>query len=349
MRFTFDPTTITRARQIIRHQPNLSVLDPQKADLYSPLVTCIEGSFKRRDADGMLLLPNLSALANTTVGIFSDYSGEGDGHYRTYSFLVCAWGSLDTFRREMKKVRATYDLGDKEFAFKDFRMGSMRRALPAYLDTLNGYVPGLLFTVIVEKKVVSLFGQQSRSTHDALARMLADKGFGTLKPGTAEKIMRIVHTAAYLTTLLGHTGQKVFWMSDHDEICATSEAHNRMLALFRNVLGIYTTRDFPLIGGARPFAERSTDYLDLLSAADVAAGSVGTYFTSRNLVGPANAQIKEGADKVLEWLAHDALALKKLCILITACAGGTVNSGIVEFTPNHIADTKTFLPVHLCR
>jgi hypothetical protein len=138
-------------------------------------------------------------------------------------------------------------------------------------------------------------------------------------------------------------------MSDHDVICANSDAHNRMLALFHNVLGLYTTRQFPLIGGARPFKERSTDHLDLLSAADIAAGSVGQYFTSRDMVGASNARIKEGADKVLAWLGHDALALKKLCILITAGDRGTVNSGTVEITPKHIPDTKTFLPVHLCR
>jgi hypothetical protein len=175
------------------------------------------------------------------------------------------------------------------------------------------------------------------------------RGFGTLKPAIAEKIMRIVHTAAYLTTLLGYDGQKVFWMSDHDAICATSEAHNRLLSLFQNVLGVYSTREFPLIGGATPFKERSTDYLDLLSAADVAAGSVGTYFTSRDLLGASKAQIREGADKVLEWLAHDALALKKLSVLITSGDRGTVNSGVVEFTPKHTPDAKTFLPVHLCR
>jgi hypothetical protein len=86
-----------------------------------------------------------------------------------------------------------------------------------------------------------------------------------------------------------------------------------------------------------------------LSAADAAAGSVGLYFTARDLIGPSNAQIKEGADGVLEWLAYYALALKKLCILIIAGDGGTVNSGIVEFTPKQVPNTKTFMPVHLCR
>jgi hypothetical protein len=41
-------------------------------------------------------------------------------------------------------------------------MGTIQRALPSYLETLNGYVPGLLFTLIVEKRLVSLFGAHNR-------------------------------------------------------------------------------------------------------------------------------------------------------------------------------------------
>jgi hypothetical protein len=296
-----------------------------------------------------LLLPDLSAFGNGTVGIFSDYSGEGGGKYDTYSFLLCGWDYLDHFRGEMKKIRAEFKLGDKEIEFKDFGMTPIQRALPAYLDALNGYVVGLLLTVVVEKRLVSLFGPRSKSTHRALTQKLREKGFGTLKPAIAEKLFRVVHIGAYLTALLSHDGQKVFWMSDHDAICANSEAHNRMLALYQNVLGLYTERQFPLIGGAVPFKERSTDYLDLLSAADIVAGTLGRYFTDRDEVGEQNVRVKEGAGKVLVWLGHDALSLKKLCIMIRAGEENTFNYNTVEFAPKEIPDTITFLPIHLCR
>jgi hypothetical protein len=112
----------------------------------------------------------------------------------------------------------------------------MRKALPGYLDLLNGYVPGLLFTIVVEKRIVSLFGPQDRSTGVTLSQQLEEKGVGKLKPDIAEKAFRVVHTAAFLTALLGHAGQKIFWMSDHDAICPDLKAHNRLLALFHNVL-----------------------------------------------------------------------------------------------------------------
>ncbi|TYL90334.1 hypothetical protein FXB40_32275 [Bradyrhizobium rifense] len=302
MKFSFDPDLIARARQIILHEPNLNVLKPEHEGQYSPLVVAIQTELKKREAVGLLLLPDLSALANTTVGIFSDYGCEDSAsNYLTYSFLMCAWGSLATFWREMKKHREISGLDVKEIEFKDFGMGLMRKALPGYLDLLNGYVPGLLFTVVVDKRIVSLFGPQNRATGEALTKMLEEHGL-KLKPEIAEKALRVVHAAAFLIGLLGHEGQKIFWMSDHDAICPDLGAHNRLLALFQNVLGLYTDRQICLIGGALPFSERSTDYLDLLSAADIVAGSVGQYFTSRDDLGEKDARVKEGAEKVLVWL-----------------------------------------------
>ncbi len=349
MNFSFDPELIAKARQLILHGPNLNVLRPEHEGQYSPLVVAIETELKKREAGGQLLLPDLSALANSTVGIFSDYSGEGAGRYLTYSFLLCAYGSLETFRRKMKELRANCSLGNKEIEFKDFGMGVVRNAVPAYLELLNGYVPGLLFTVLVDKRISSLFGPQDRSTSVTLSRGLEEQGFGKLKPQIAEKALRVVHTAAFLTALLGHEGQKIFWMSDHDAICADAEAHKRLLALFHSALSLYTERQFGLIGGALPFSERSTDFLDLLSAADIVAGSVGQYFTGRDEVGEQNVCIKEGAEKILVWLGHDGLALKKFCIQLCLGDDGTVRYGAIEFNPKQTTDTVTFLPIHLCR
>ena len=350
MNFSFDPDLITKARQLILHGPNLNVLKPESEGRYSPLVVAIEAELKKRDAAGLLLLPDLSALANTTVGIFSDYGGEDNSNnHLTYSFLICAFGSLDVFWERMKDLRTNSGLGTKEIEFKDFGMGVVRNALSAYLELLNGYVPGLLFTLVVDKRISSLFGPQKRSTRAFLSQHLEAKGVGKFKPPIAEKAFRVVHTAAFLTALLGHEDQKIFWMSDHDAICPNLSAHNRLLALFQNVLGLYAERRFGLIGGALPFNERSTNYLDLLSATDIVAGSIGQYFTSRDKIGEENAQVKEGAEKLLMWLGHDGLALKKLSIQLCLGDDGAIRFGTIEFTPKQIPDATTFLPIHLCR
>ena len=58
---------------------------------YSSLIQSIEhlllDSHHRRE----LILPELSTFGNQSLGIFSDYSGEGSGHYFVYSVLVCGF------------------------------------------------------------------------------------------------------------------------------------------------------------------------------------------------------------------------------------------------------------------
>ena len=130
MRFSFDPQLIARARQLILDRPHLDVLSRGEEAQYPFLVQAIQKELKARDAAEKLLLPDLSALANQTIGIFSDYSGESTGNYYTYAFLICAWGSLTVFKREMERVRKQFSLGSKEIEFKDFRMGEIQRALP---------------------------------------------------------------------------------------------------------------------------------------------------------------------------------------------------------------------------
>jgi hypothetical protein len=86
-----------------------------------------------------------------------------------------------------------------------------------------------------------------------------------------------------------------------------------------------------------------------LSAADVVAGSVGQYFTSRDNLGEKDARVKEGAEKILVWLGHDGLALKKMCIQLSLGDDGNIHFGAIGFNPKQTPDSVTFLPIHLCR
>lgn len=349
LNFITDPLQIARARQLILHAPDLNVLRPTTEGNYAALIQRIEADLKRCDSEGKLLLPDLRALANRTVGIFSDYSGEGAGRYLTYSFLVCAYQPLGTFFARMKKIRADFNLGDKEIAFKDFGMGPMRAALPSYLDALSNYVPGFLLTLVIDKQLPSVFGPADKPSREQRARILHDFGFTGLKPRTVEKILRVTHTAAYLTALLGHQGQLVFWMMDHDDICSNERRYEQLRRMFANVLALYSTKQFDRMGSALPFAERDTDHLDLLSAADVTAGTLAQYFTERDAVGIEKACVKEGAEHVLMWLCHDGFALKKLCLLMRLGTDGTLVSGPIDVTPKIVRDGANFLPIELCR
>jgi hypothetical protein len=138
--------------------------------------------------------------------------------------------------------------------------------------------------------------------------------------------------AAFLTGLLAHDGQKILWMTDHDAICANREMHDTTLRLFQRVLSLYTAKQhtFPLLGGALPFPERSVEMLDLLSVTDIVAGALDQLLTQTDSVDPAEIKLKPGCERVLEWLAHDGIGLKKMNVILRL-GNGTINGSTLEF------------------
>ena len=162
--FTFDPVTVARVRMVTLKSPDLNVLRPEVRSQMPGIAHFLESGVKARHAEGKLFLPDLSALHNTTIGIFSDYAGESTGRYFTYSFLVCAFGSLGPFKEQMAELRTKAGIGQKEIAFKDFRMGPLQRMLPDYFRLADRYVLGLMFTLAVDKSIPSVFGPPGPET-----------------------------------------------------------------------------------------------------------------------------------------------------------------------------------------
>ena len=308
--------------------------DPPTA-MYSDLIEMVEHQLILSDQERRLVLPNLKAFSNSSLGVFSDYSGEGSGSYFVYSVLVCGFNMRAGFDLLMKDARERHRLGEKEIAFKDFRMGQMRRALPDFLHAAD-QLPGFLCTVAVDKAIVSVLGAHDRENKEKMIGLLEQAGLGRRKAAVAEKIGRVTHLTAYLIALLGSTGQNIFWMTDHDEICGPSDQHELLLRLlFERVLPIYVRRgvEFDKMGGAIPFPEKSVEMNDLLSIPDVAAGTLGDYLSKWDVQRPDEIRVKEGAEKVLLWLGRDGVGLKKVCFILRMGNAGVLERGEVRMSP----------------
>jgi hypothetical protein len=348
-KFSFDPVQIARARLVTLRAPNLDILRPENRAEMPGIAHFLEGGFKARDKERKLLLPDLRALCNSTIGIYSDYAGESTGQYLTYSFLVCAFGSLGPFNDKMAQLRKNAAVGNKEIAFKDFRMGQLRRMLPEYLRLTNSYISGLVFTLVVDKSIPSLFGPGGPETQQIAADALEQCGYGSLVPKVAEKLFRVVHVTAFLLALLGHAGQKVFWMTDNDAIAESSNKHQQLLTVLNHVLPLYTTKQFSFIGGARPFQPRAFEHLDLLSVADITAGAVAQTLSSIETLGHDKAEVKDGGQDVLRWLCHNSITLKKFCMVVRPDANGIVGFGPVDFEARIPIADEIFIPMELMR
>ncbi len=337
------------ANQLVWKKPDLDVLAPRSdGQEYPVIATTLQEMLKFYEAQGKLLLPDLRAFNNKHVAIFSDYAGEGSGNYHTYSILICAWDALGALRVQMEQIRERHALGKKEIAFKDFGMGQVNRALPDFLRAGDSIL-GFLCTLVISKRLPSVFGMANRETQEELSKMLSNAGLGERKGAVAEKLLRVVHLSAFLTALLAHDGQQLFWMTDNDAICPNQKAHEHALALFQRVLGIYGRPNvkFPLLGGALPFQERALEFMDSLSVTDVTASSVEHYLTQKDLHGENEFGVKPGADVVLRWLAQDGIGLKKGTFILLPAANGTIRGGALEFNLVKPPENVSFVPIFM--
>lgn len=329
-------------------RPDLNII-PDTED-YPWVIREFQKKLQAMEHRNELLLPDVRKN-NESIAVFSDYGGESaDSQYNTYSFLVCAWNQTGLFKSQMDIIRKDAGLNNpfKEISFKDFRYGPIKRALPKYLSALSNLVNGYLLTVVVSKDVPSIFGGSNKKiARRQLSYSLAEMGLGNWKPDVAEKLLRVAHFSAYLVALLSRPGHKVFWMSDNDSIAATDEQHKHTLQVFSNILQRYCKHELPVIGGSTPFNKEGEDHgtLDLLSAADIVAGSVEHYLTRSKLSGD-ELDIKEEANQVLMWLTGQGVMLKRHTMFIRM-EGKALACGTSVFSLKEPDPSATVIPVVL--
>lgn len=320
------------ANRVVLKKPNFDLVNMDGTHPW--LVYSMQESFKDLFEKGELLLPNLHE--SESIAIFSDYGGKHPGsRYNTYSFLICMHGPKP-FTDEMAALRKSHKMNTpfKEIKFKKLGHGPTARMLPEYLRLLDHLVIGGVFTLVVDKKIDTIFGPGKKETTGLLREALREVGLDYLKLPIAEKMLRIVHCMSYLTALLSREGQRIFWMTDNDAIAATPSKHKDTLALYDRLLRFYSKHDFELVGGATPFVDKSAEYLDLLSVPDIVGGAIESFMTGKKKMGDEHS-VSAGVNTITEWLAHQGVSLKKYSIMLQA-EDGEYRCGALNF--------KTFEP-----
>src|SRR5271170_4538113 len=102
---------------------------------------------------------------------------------------------------------------------------------------------------------------------------------------------------------------------------------------------------YPLLGGAPPFQPRSVEMNDLLSIADVYAGSVAQYLSKSDTEKKEELAVKPGAEKVLCSLAGDGVGLKKATFLLRLNAQGVLERGQVDVSLVKPPSDAMFIPI----
>ncbi|MBH3426172.1 hypothetical protein [Pseudomonas alkylphenolica] len=334
------------AESLILRNPDLNVVSDN--DSYPWFIREFQRHLQASEGRKELLLPNLQDR-NETIAIFSDYGGEHSASkYHTYSFLIVAYSQLQSFQDKMLELRRQFGLDSpfKEIAYKRLDHGPTRRILEPYLVMAQNLINGLVLTVVVEKDIESLFVEGKLSHSQVMSDALAQIGMSYLKPAVAEKLFRVIHYLSFLVTLLSKEDQKVFWMTDHDSIAANPERFADALSYFCRVLGHYSDKRYALVGGAVPFEEKDSSFLDLLSIPDLVGGAIENYFTSKSRSLDDQFLVKSGSDVILKWLVHHGVGLKKHTMMICRDDVGVRASTLKFDLMEPLTDAK-FIPVYV--
>jgi hypothetical protein len=280
----------------------------------SSLIKLLDSYFQTQYSKGDFTLPELKTMGNESISIFSDYGGEHKGSkYNSYSLLFCGWNHCWHLGEDFAKLRKKYKLDKKEVSFKELYYGPTYRALDDYLNIIDRNVNGFLLTVLIDRDLPPLFiGNENKH----LLEEIKNAGLGEWHKKAAEKLMRILHLIGYVLPLIAESNQKIIWMTDKDPVVQNSKMFNNALQLFKGIIKIYSDNIYKTIGGAKlPFEDKDIHTMDLLSITDLVAGSVEQYFTSKKKEGLPN--VKNGAEKVIKWLASSGDFLKKEVVRIS--------------------------------
>jgi len=260
------------------------------------------------------LIPDLRKSRALIVA--SDYGGHHqESRFESYSFLIIdgvQWAQWETART---RVRHTYRLGKRRFAFKGMGDRRKARALPAFLSAAD-MLHGLCATILVEKSLQSLFREHGRL-------QLSDthlQAFAHYDARTFERLLRTVHLLSFLLGGLSGPGQDALWITDQDEIAANPERLTELTRIFADVSGHYLPHDLGHLRCATAASDNGTlEMEDLLSIADLTAGALAEMATAyagqggfpKTVIAPHPVGLSRKARQIIEWFSVLGMPLSR--------------------------------------
>lgn len=268
-----------------------------------------------------------------TLILASDYSGHhASATHEALSFLLV--DSIYLWRwDEMRQSLRTKVLGKRRLSFKDLRDFKRRKVLSAFLEAANT-IPGLSLTVLIDKKINSLFTMKDKldMSHPALQL------YAHWKERTFERLLRVGHLGALLISCMCAPGQEIMWFTDHDDIVANDERLIEGTEVIGHLLGHYLQNDIKHFRfGSAASDDGSLLIEDLIAIPDLIAGSLSELISTKTVptfpvlsIFPGNTRNK--TKNLVTWLADsDNEALKRMVLVMDLMGEGNIQLSTLDF------------------
>lgn len=272
------------------------------------------------DADGV---PDLHSAQ--TILATSDYSGDHKGSpFSAMSFLLADIAGLSNWERRRHAARARLLGIHRRMAYKSLNDRYRRRALVPWLDAAD-LIPGVLFSVAIEKQLGSLFAGTAPLD-------LSNPNFGSYRNWPRPALERAFRAAHFLGLLLGtlaRPNQDVLWFTDEDDIASNATRLRELTNIAAWVTSGYLSFSLRHLRCGTTASDDGSRFLeDMASIPDLIAGALAelmaamkresaTFLRDREWV---SSTASSKARLLLVWAGRKRLPLKRLTFVIQSGA-----------------------------
>lgn len=282
-----------------------------------------------RDAEAKYpgLLPDLRQ--GSTLFIASDYSGQHDqAWFESFCFLLADLKRCGDWEELRRNLRRRFLPDGRRMSYKNLGDKKRRKALIPFLNAANA-IPGIVTTILVDKRIESLFRKDGRL--DMNDPQLQE--YAHWKGRVFEKLLRIVHFVSLFVAGLSRPHQNILWITDEDEIVPNEERLREAVNIFGNIISHYLKHDMGHLQWGTTKSDIGTQQLeDLVSVADLVAGSLSHVLTSYEeegalptsaLMVPPPKGLPGKTKEIMNWFADHTQPLKRMVYTIQPEEGST--------------------------
>lgn len=271
------------------------------------------------------LLPDIRK--GDTIFISSDYGGQHSlARYETYTFVLADIENCITWEKLRRDWRREFLSDGRRLSYKNLNDKRCRKALKPFLYTTN-FIPGIVATILIDKKIQTIFEPVEYVEMEESPL----KNYSNWKRPVFEKLLRIIHFVSLFLSGLSRPYQNVIWITDEDEIVPNDQRLREATNLFAIISSNYldhTLGHFRWGTTKLDSGERQLE--DLVSIADLAAGSISTIFSiyseqdtvpKSELIIPPPHNMPRKTKDIMDWFSDNTRILKRIVYAIEPIEG----------------------------
>jgi len=289
-----------------------------------------------RDADFLS-----SDRRGPTLLLVSDYSGSSkDSCYESLSFLLADFQSCWLWEQFRKRIRREIIRDKRRLSYKALGDTRRRAALVPLLRAANA-ISGIVFTFLIEKKLVHILSQGSP---EDLARLHLPE-VSAWKVASFQKLTRVSWLGAMLIACMSAPSQNVVWFTDEDAIAANPQKTTEATHVIGHAVSHVSTHKLGHIRfGTTACDDGSLAIEDLAAIPDLAAGALAEFFAKNRLetgIDPGAVfrrppeTLRSKGHMLLAWLADTDQRLKKVVVVLNAAGATRYNAHVLRFSMDH--------------